>query len=260
MGIVGALRTELPGAVIDYLADTAVYPYGEQDDGFLTARIVSLIQDAVIRLDSDVVVVACNTASTLALEALRDVCPVPVVGCVPPIRWAARVSRTRVIGLLATKATVGRPYVASLQAQFAPDCTLIAHGARHLADCAEGVFRGRKADPALIRRELSGLFGHPDGGKIDAVALGCTHYTFLIDAFREVSPVDVVWLDPAVAVARQTAAVLGCAPAIWATEGSGRVWFTAPPHEAAGLESGLRGFGYAAPELWQFPFPAGVPA
>lgn len=255
LGIVAALREALPGAEIDYLADTAVYPYGEQDDAFLTERIVSLVRDAVARLHPDAVVVACNTASTLALTALRGACPVPVIGCVPPIRWAARLSRTRVIGLLATKATVRRPYVASLQMQFAPDCTLIAHGARHLADSAESVFRGAMADPALIRRELAGLFGHPDGGKIDAVALGCTHYTFLMDAFREASPAGVAWLDPAEAVAKQTAAVLGVHPEIGkgGAAGSGQAWFTAQPDEQSRLETGLRRFGYGGFSLWQVP-------
>ncbi len=253
LGIVAALRDALPSAKIDYLADTAVYPYGEQDDAFLIARIVSLIQEAVTRLSPDAVVIACNTASTLALEALRGVCSVPVIGCVPPIRWAARLSRTRVIGLLATTATVRRPYVAALQARFAPDCTLIAHGARHLADCAEAVFRGAPADPELIRRALAGLSDHPEGGKIDAVALGCTHYTFLMDAFRAASPEGVAWLDPAAAVARQTATVLGVDRAAVPvfSESKGSAWFTAEPAGAAELETGLRRFGYTGFCLWQ---------
>ncbi|GBQ98966.1 glutamate racemase [Acetobacter nitrogenifigens DSM 23921 = NBRC 105050] len=259
LGIVAALRHRLPGARIDYLADNALFPYGEQEDETLIRHIVALLTDAVRRLNPDVVVVACNTASTLALTSLRAACPtVPFVGCVPPIRWAARLSQTRVIGLLATRATVRRPYVAALREQYAPDCVLIAHGARHLADMAERTFRGEAADPAVISRELRGLFEQPNGDRIDAVGIGCTHYTFLLDALRQAAPPDVAWLDPADAVARRTATVLttergadDAKPERAEDEGGpGGAWFTAPPERPSSLTRGLADCGYAAPEIW----------
>lgn len=252
LGIVSALRKLLPQGRIDYLADTAVYPYGEQDDAFLTQRITSLVQDAVNRLRPDAVVIACNTASTLALPSLRASCPQPFAGCVPPIRWAARVSKTRVLGLLATRATVGRPYVASLQKEFAPDCTLIAHGARNLADYAESVFRGHPIPPDLIRQELTGLFTHPNGDKIDAVALGCTHYTFLTESFRHLAPAGVTWLDPAGAVARQTVTLLQDTSARNSSNRNpGQAWFTAEPPEPDLVRKGLEAFGYDGLHIWQ---------
>lgn len=262
LGIVGALRQRLPDAQIDYLADTALFPYGEQDDATLRQHILELISDAAARLQPDAVVIACNTASTLALSALRESNSLPFVGCVPPIRWAARDSRSRVIGLLATRATVGRPYVAALQAQYAPDCRLIAHGARHLADIAETVFRGEEVDPALIRRELAGLFEQPDGDRIDAVALGCTHYTFVTPALRAAAPSPAIaWLDPADAVARQTVAVLPQrtvshallsqeTPGETCGQGTGRAWFTSEPREAEQVRAGLLRFGYRRLESW----------
>ncbi|WP_173569538.1 glutamate racemase [Acetobacter conturbans] len=253
LGIVAALRRRLPDAHIDYIADTALFPYGEQEDGFLCRHIVTLLSEAVRALKPDVVVVACNTASTLALAALRDACPdTPFIGCVPAIRWAARISHSRVIGLLATRATVRRPYVASLREQFAPDCMLIAHGARHLADYAEQAFRGKEVDPALIKQEVAGLFGQPEGNRIDAVALGCTHYTFVLEALRAASPDHVAWLDPADAVARQTVTVLEtltCASAGQSTR-TESLWFTAPPADATLLAEHLRPFGYQHAELW----------
>ncbi|MCH4090236.1 glutamate racemase [Acetobacter sp.] len=252
LGIVAALRRRLPEASISYIADTALFPYGEQEDAALCAHIVALLKDAIDTAHPDVVVVACNTASTLALGALREACPdTPFVGCVPAIRWAARISQSRVIGLLATKATVRRPYVESLRCQFAPDCTLIAHGARHLADYAEEAFRGKPPAPHLIEQEVAGLFGQPDGDRIDAVALGCTHYTFLHEALRAASPDHVVWLDPADAVARQTVTVLEAmetSPSLHDAEE--HLWFTASPVDVIELEAHLRPFGYAHAEQW----------
>ncbi|MFT8887090.1 MAG: glutamate racemase, partial [Acetobacter papayae] len=85
LGIVRALRAHAPAARVDYLADTAVFPYGEQEDQFLVNRIVTLIGEAITRHRPQVVVIACNTASTLALSALRAAYPAtPFVGCVPP--------------------------------------------------------------------------------------------------------------------------------------------------------------------------------
>jgi glutamate racemase len=255
LGIVAALRRRLPEARIDYLADTALFPYGEQPDDALRQHIVALLTGAIARLRPDVVVVACNTASTLALSALRETCPqTPFVGCVPAIRWAARLSRTRVIGLLATRATVRRPYVASLRERFAPDCTLLAHGARHLATYAEAMFRGQAVAPGLIAQELSGLFSQPESGRLDVVALGCTHYTFVVDALKEASPHPVIWLDPADPVARQTVAVLEAhAPSAGrhAAQDEGQLWYTALPPDLKLLEAPLRGFGYARAAQWE---------
>lgn len=119
LGIVRCLRNEIPDACIDYLADTAVFPYGEQPDDFLVTHIVALVGRAIERLQPDLVVIACNTASTLALDALRARYRLPFVGCVPPIKWAADLTHSGTIGLLATRATVSRPYLRMLQARFA---------------------------------------------------------------------------------------------------------------------------------------------
>ncbi|MBV1831243.1 glutamate racemase [Komagataeibacter sp. AV436] len=246
LGIVAQLRLLLPGIPVDYLADTAVFPYGEQPDSALRARIVRLVGAAIERLQPSVVVVACNTASTLALDSLRAAYDVPFVGCVPPIKWAADQTRTGTIGLLATRATVRRPYLKALSARFAPDCTLLAYGARGLADMAEKAFRGTPPDPALLRTELAGLFAQPGGSAIDVVGLGCTHYTFLLEAMRDIGPPHVAWLDPAPAVARQVARVLATCPAPHGPAPAlpDQFCFTAEPRDFAALRPGLAALGY----------------
>ena len=241
LSIAAKLRALLPAARIDYLADNAVFPYGELADDVLVERVCAVVGAAIERLRPALVVVACNTASTIALDALRARFAVPFVGCVPPIKWAAEISRTRHIGLLATAATVRRPYLRDLQDRYAPDCRLIAYGARGLADLAEAAFRGHPPDPDAIRRELDRMFGQPGGDRIDVVGLGCTHYGVLLPTLRALSPVGIAWLDPAAAVARRAAAMAGEAGT---GDGGGRAWFTAPPNEEAELLGALAGLGY----------------
>ena len=256
-GIVGALRARLPGARITMLADNAFYPYGEVTDAALVARIEHVIAGAVRRFAPDAVVIACNTASTVALAALRARFELPFIGCVPPVKWAASLSRTRCIGLLATAATVRRPYLSDLARRFAPDCRLVAHGARGLADMAEAAFRDQPIDRATLGRELDALFGQDGGDAIDVVCIGCTHYSFLLDALRDASPAGIAWLDPAEAVARRTEAVLAglslAGPSVSSTDvgpGGGEALFTAPPSAADALCRGLARFGYAGFSLF----------
>lgn len=251
LGIVRAIRTLCPAASVSYLADTAVFPYGEQDDAFLTNRIVSLLSDAIRRLCPQAVVVACNTASTLALDALRAACPeMPFIGCVPPIRWAARTTKTHVIGLLATRATTKRPYLSTLQALYAPDCTLISHAAPGLAACAERVFRGYTVPDEDIRAEINGLFTRDCSAELDTVGLGCTHYTFVLDQLRAVSPPGIIWLDPAEAVARHTATILRTLPECAPMPEPARAWFTAEPPDSTALIKALPTYGFDDIALW----------
>ena len=249
LSVVRELRALLPELTIDYIADNAVFPYGELPDPVLIERVGALVDAAIARLRPDAVLIACNTASTVALDALRARFALPFIGCVPPIKWAAAVSRTRHIGLLATAATVRRPYLRELQNRFAPDCTLIAHGARGLADIAEAAFRRRAVDRDAIRHELDELFDQAQGDRIDVVGIGCTHYSFLLEPLRALSPPGITWLDPAGAVARQAAAVLAALPAGGTnSHGTGTAWFTGPPQDEARLRAGLAAFGYAAIE------------
>nr|WP_230975480.1 aspartate/glutamate racemase family protein [Acetobacter garciniae] len=259
LGIVRAIRALAPGLVVDYLADTAVFPYGEQDDAFLISHIVTLLRNAVDRLKPQAVIIACNTASTLALDALRSACPAtPFIGCVPPIRWAARVSQTGVIGLLATRATTRRPYLARLLALHAPDCTLITHAAPKLAGYAERLFRGEDVANPLLEDEIRGLWDHPQSSRLDTVGLGCTHYTFVLDRLKALAPPGIDWLDPAQAVARHACTVLRAVPALQAPASPGgahglrpgRAWFTALPENAGALIAHLPPFGFEQIHLW----------
>ncbi|WP_082785550.1 glutamate racemase [Gluconobacter japonicus] len=253
MGVVQALRDTLPSLTIDYLADTALFPYGEQPDDLLTHRIVTLLDAACHELRPDVLVIACNTASTIALPALRERLSIPVVGCVPPIRWAGRVSTTRTVGLLSTAATARRPYVLDLHRQFASDCRLITHGARGLADLAERAFLGDDIPDTDVEQELAALFSQPNGDEIDTVGLGCTHYTFLLPAFERLARRPLNWLDPAPAVARQVRTVLETAVSSPGPETPPprRLLMTSAPFNAPRLEQAVSRLGFSGWSLFR---------
>lgn len=204
--VLEAVRRHVPDASITYVADSAAFPYGPKPEGEVRERVVAVI-GALLRHEApDVVVVACNTASTAALAALRAAYPhIPFVGTVPALKPAALATRSGVIGLLATPGTVHRPYIDDLIARFAAGCRVVRVGAPALAALAEGKLRGVPPPPGAVATEIAPLFEEPG---LDVVVLGCTHYPLLRADLEAAAPWPVLWVDSADAVARQTARVL----------------------------------------------------
>ncbi len=239
LGVARVIRRLQPEARLTYLADNGFFPYGEKEDAVLLERIVGLIGQAIEALQPDAVVVACNTASTIALGALRAAFGLPFIGCVPPIKPAASASVSRHIGVLATAATIRRPYLNVLIEQFAPGCIVHSLGTPTLALLAEQKFRGHKVDVAAA---IAPLFEQAGAAAIDAVALGCTHYTFLLEELRALHP-EISWFDPALPVARQTKAVTGSSDAA-PVSGADRAYFTATLTDEISMRRGLAAFGF----------------
>jgi len=243
LGVVAQIRRLQPAANIVYLADNGFYPYGEKADDVLIARILKVVGQGVQLTKPDAAVIACNTASTVALAHLREAISLPFIGCVPPIKPAAAASRTRHIGLLATAATIRRPYLADLVQKFAGDCTLHSQGSAILADLAEAKFRGQALRPAELEAAIAPLLTQPDAGLIDSIALGCTHYTFLLPELTALRP-GIKWFDPAGAVARQTAAITGELRSKHASAQASTAFFTAARPDAAIVDAALLAYGF----------------
>ncbi|ASK33170.1 glutamate racemase [Alloalcanivorax mobilis] len=241
LSVVRALRAQLPGAALAYVFDNAALPYGTKPDDWLVARIVAVCEAAVAASSARALVVACNTASTLALDALRQRLTVPVVGTVPAIKPAAALSRSGVIGLLATSATVCRPYTDRLIDQFAAGHTVVRVAADALVAQAERLIAGESLDPSVLDAGLAPLWAHP---RLDTVVLGCTHFPLLKEALAARAPRPVQWVDSGDAIARRVAQVIG------ELNGQGHddpqpVWSTATV--SAGLVAGLARYGFPAP-------------
>jgi glutamate racemase len=203
-----AVARQLPQAHLVYAADNAAFPYGAWKEKELVQRIVMVLGKLIDTVKPDVAVIACNTASTLALTELREAYKLPFVGTVPAIKPAAAQTKTGVIGVLATPGTVSREYTHSLIHTFAYHCKVLLHGAPRLAEIAEQKLRGHPVDLEELRTEVAPVFRKRDGKQTDVVVLGCTHYPLLTEDIAKVAPWPVTYIDPAPAIARRTADIL----------------------------------------------------
>lgn len=244
LSIVQEIRALLPTLGIDYLADSAFFPYGTRHEAELAQRVVAVIGAAIAQLQPALVVIGCNSASTIALELLRARFEVPFVGVVPAIKPAAAASVTKTIGLLATEGTIMRDYTRELARQFAHDCRLVSYGSSELVRQAELLLRGQTPAREVIRKELAGLWSQPRAAEIDAVVLGCTHFPLLKPLLTELAPAAVQWVDSGAAIARRVASLLPSLPAAvnLLPDRVDTAFFTSEPDAA--LDVGLSRFGF----------------
>jgi glutamate racemase len=201
--VLEAMRRLLPEFEAFYLADHKGFPYGDWDEIALKRHIQALIRHSVEACEPDLVVIACNTASTLVLEELRASHSIPFVGTVPAIKPAAASSQTKMISVLATPATVKREYTASLIAQFAHDCDVQLVPAPALAAMAEACLATGQWNKKALSSVIEPAFQEKDGKRTDAVALACTHYPFLLKPIQECAPWPLRYFDPSEAIARR---------------------------------------------------------
>ncbi|MFN3712533.1 MAG: glutamate racemase [Alcanivoracaceae bacterium] len=205
LSVAAEIRRRLPGLPLHYLMDSEGFPYGTKDDATLIERVVRVCTEAVAEQQPQLLVVACNTASTLALPALRAALTIPVVGVVPALKVAAAASSTGRIGLLATPATVNRSYTDNLIRDFASGCQVRRLGSGELVQWAE--------DWVAVGREPAGLFDHLDQwltqpDPLSHVVLGCTHFPLLRPLLERLWP-SVSWVDSGEAIARRVEQLLG---------------------------------------------------
>lgn len=200
-----------PDANYVYVADDAAFPYGAKEERELVGHVVALMGELIAAQRPDLIVVACNTASTIALPALRTSYAVPFVGTVPAIKPACAGSRTRRVSVLGTEATVAREYTRALIRDYAGDCQMTLVGSKNLATYAEAELNGAPAADSAIAAEIAPCFRR-DGADTDTVVLACTHYPLIIERLRRLAPWPVNFIDPAPAIARRVVSLLGAAP------------------------------------------------
>lgn len=203
------VRKVRPDARFVYAADDAGFPYGRLGEDALVSRVLAVMERLIARHRPDLVVIACNTASTLVLPHLRRRFAIPFVGTVPAIKPAAERSRTKHIAVLATPGTVARDYTRGLIETFAGGCRVTLVGSQRLAALAEAELAGAPGPDAAITAEIAPCFVETAGARTDVVVLGCTHYPLLLSRFEALAPWPVAWLDPAPAIARRVAQLLG---------------------------------------------------
>ena len=239
LSVLGPTRALLPNAPIIYAADSAGFPYGTKTEAQIAERVPALLERLVQRFEPRLAVIACNTASTIALDHARAALDLPIVGTVPAIKPAAEMSKTRAIGVLGTEATVRQPYVDDLAARFAADCIIVRHGSPELVQLAEAKLAGTTVSVDDVRAAALPMFDAPGGDTIDTVVLACTHFPLLEDELRAAFP-GVTYVDGGAGIARRIAHLT-----------RGQSWPDAPPPgiavftggHPASLEVALKRFG-----------------
>jgi glutamate racemase len=199
----------LPHADLLYVADDAFFPYGGRDEQALIARVVALMGELIAEHEPDLVVIACNTASTLVLPHLRARFTPPFVGTVPAIKPACAASQSKLVSVLGTEATVAREYTKALIRDFANGAAVTLVGSGRLAALAEAKLHGERVDDAAIAAEIAPCFVAAGSAKTDTVVLACTHYPLLIAEFTALAPWPVAFIDPAPAIARRVLELIG---------------------------------------------------
>lgn len=242
LSVLGPIRTRLPAAPIVYVADNGGFPYGGKSEMEVATRVCALLGRVTERFKARLIVIACNTASTIALAHVRAALAVPVVGTVPAIKPAAAVTKTKAIGVLGTVATVRQPYVDRLAAEFAGDCLVLRHGSERLAGMVEAKLRGHPPTPADYWLEMEGLLGQPGGERIDTVVLACTHFPLVRDELAAAAGRPINFVDGADGIARRTAYLLDGQP--WPDAPSpGLAVFTSQSGDVDALAPALHSFG-----------------
>jgi glutamate racemase len=233
-----------PDAHYVYVADDAFFPYGNHGEDELVARVGALMGELIAAHRPDLVVIACNTASTLVLPHLRTRFSVPFVGTVPAIKPACAASHTKRVAVLGTEATVSREYTRALIRDFANGSDVVLVGSARLARFAEDELRGAPIADELIAREITPCFADADGRRTDTVVLACTHYPLLLDRFERLAPWPVTFVDPAPAIARRVVGLIGSAASAEAPSPA-RIVFTSGRPPSAALGTALARFGIA---------------
>ena len=248
LSVLAEIRAALPNAPIVYVADNGGFPYGTKTEAEISARVPALLGRLAERYRPRLIVIACNTASTIALAGVRAALDLPIVGTVPAIKPAAEQSRTRVIGVLGTNATVRQPYVDDLSARFASDCQVLRHGSAELVQLAETSLRGRTTPDSAYAQVMAGLLDQEGGDRIDTVVLACTHFPLVADRLAKAAPRPLLFVDGAKGIARRVAHLTR--EQEWPdSPAAGIAVFTAPIEIEPGLRASLTGFGLSKIEL-----------
>jgi glutamate racemase len=240
LSVLAPTRSLLPNAPIVYAADKAGFPYGKRSEAEIASRVPALLGRLVERFHPRLAVIACNTASTIALEHVRSALDLPVVGTVPAIKPAAEISRSRAIGVLGTEATVRQPYVDDLAAKFARDCTIVRHGSPELVELAEAKLRGEEVSMHAVQAAAQPILDK-GGNRIDTIVLACTHFPLLGEDLRAAFP-DVTFVDGGPGIARRVAWL--CREQHFPQEPSRAIAVFTGAGPGPGLETAFRRLGF----------------
>ncbi len=250
LSIATEIRQLIPAAKLIFAADNEAYPYGTKDESELASRIDYILSRFLGVEPADVLIVGCNSASTIILPHLRQHLSIPVVGVVPAIKPAAKTSKTKVIGVLATPGTIKRAYTEQLISDFAGNCQVILQGSSQLVDLAEDKLRGHPITSDHLSPIIDELLDQPYGDKLDTVVLACTHFPLLKAELASASSRSINWVDSGSAIANRTRDLLQgigfdtSIPAIYKGNTEGTALFSRQTASIRHLQDALDDLGF----------------
>ncbi len=193
---------------LTYVADNAEFPYGNMEDQRLSERVLTLQRQFIKKCEPNIVIIACNTVSTLVLSLLREEHPkIDFVGVVPAIKPAAKLSQSGHIGVLATPATISRSYTQDLIRDFATNTEVFLYGSEILVHEAEQKVQNEDQNMHLIFKEIDSLLSLDSLQLIDTIVLACTHFPLLKKSFLshpKIKEKNIAIVDSGEAVANRT--------------------------------------------------------
>ena len=250
LSVYKAVKALNPDVEAYYLFDNECFPYGNKGDHFLIKRIEALLEKASKIFDLSAIVVACNTASTVALPELRLNIKLPIVGVVPAVKPAAKLSKNKIIGLLATPGCLSREYTNNLIKNFASDCKVIKVGDAHLAEIAEDRLSTGVVDKAGIEKIIKPFTSLSKDERPDTIVLGCTHYPFVKDVLEELLP-EVRYVDSGEAIGRRVKNVVKEAKFIETERIQNKAFYTGVLKNYTDREKMVKEFGFVSLEKFE---------
>jgi glutamate racemase len=223
LSVLREIRRELPNEDLIYVADSGYAPYGDRPEEYVRGRAVA-IMEFLRSQGAKAVVVACNTATGIAVDALRAGYDVPIVAIEPAVKPAVAQTRSRVVGVLATTQTLAGQKFARLVRTYAGDVEVLTQACPGLVEQVEAAELASPSTRVLVEQYLRPLI---DKGA-DTIVLGCTHYPFLGELIRDVAGPSVTVIDSSVPVARELRRRLRAAGVLAADhrQGSETFWTT----------------------------------
>ncbi|MFC0179332.1 glutamate racemase [Thorsellia kenyensis] len=206
LSVYSEIEALIPELHFIYAFDNEGFPYGEKTEEYIVERVLSIVKHVNAKYPLSLAVIACNTASTVSLPPLRETFDFPIIGVVPAIKPAAKLTSNQVVGILATKATVKREYTKELIERFATDTSIHLLGTSELVDIAEDKLHGKPVDLHRLENILQPWLKMKEAP--DTVVLGCTHFPLLSEELLKVLPEGTRLVDSGQAIARRTAWIL----------------------------------------------------
>lgn len=254
LSVLREIRRELPYEDLLYVADSGDAPYGDKPTQLIEDRSVAIVE-FLLSQRAKAIVVACNTATGVAIDMLRARFEVPIIAMEPAVKPAVMNTRSGVIAVLATSRTIASDNFSILHERFGADAKILMQSCPGLVEQVEAGELSNDMTRALVERYVAPLLERG----ADTIVLGCTHYPFLAPLIREIAGPTVAIVDPSAAIARELRRRLSIAHLllIGSRAGTEQFWTSAAPDKSKQVLSQL---WQADIDVWSLPNVSSVEA